>query len=76
MSDELGLTEGWKYSVLTDDIRSEGIFRGYAMIGTESAIVIQLDDGTMRMIPAASIFYIDLIGTGKRAEEKKHAYYG
>ena len=78
MSDEIGLTEGWRYSVAVKDTASEGIFRGYALIGTGSAIVLQLADGKTRMIPTANISYIDLIGTAERKEDKKKesVYYG
>ena len=82
MSDkELGLKEGWRYSVTTEkDPRSRGTFKGYAMLGSESAIVLQLSGGTVRLIPITRIVHIDLIGPGeqKRTEEKKpeSAYYG
>ena len=76
MSDEPGLTEGGRYSVKTKDTVSEGVFTGYAMIGTESAVMIRLDDGRTRMIPAVMIYHIDIIGTAERKEEKKQAYYG
>jgi hypothetical protein len=82
MSDaELGLTEGCRYSVVTDkNTRSRGMFKGYAMLGTESAIVLQISEGTTRIIPIASIIYIDLIGSGerKRQDDKKQesVYYG
>ena len=75
------MTEGWRYSVATDkDTRSEGMFKGYAMLGTESAIVLQMNEGVTRIIPMASIVFIDLIGSGdrKRTEDKKQesVYYG
>jgi len=78
---ELGLTEGWKYSVAIDKGPvSDGTFRGYTMLGTESAIVMQMSEGTTRIIPAASIIYIDLIESGERkpTNEKKpeSVYYG
>ena len=75
------MVEGWRYSVVTDkDSRSKGAFKGYAMLGSESAIVLQLSDGMTRLIPINSVVYIDLIESGERrkAEEKKpeSAYYG
>ena len=81
MSDnELTIVEGWKYSVSTEKDRFEGTFKGYAMIGSESAITMQLSDGTIRFVPISNIMYIDLMVSGdhKKAEEKRPepAYYG
>ena len=78
---ELGLTEGWKYSVIMDKGPvSDGTFKGYTMLGTESAIIIQMPEGTVRTIPVASIVYIDLVESGerKRQDEKRpeSVYYG
>jgi hypothetical protein len=78
--DEMGLTEEWMYSVTTENTGSKGTFKGYVMIGSESAIVLQLSDGIMRYIPITKIVHIDLIGPGerKRTDEKRPgpAYYG
>jgi hypothetical protein len=79
--EELGLTEGWTYSVVTDkDHTSKGTFKGYAMLGTESAVVLQMAEGTTRIIPIASIVYIDVSGTceRKRSDDKRpeSVYYG
>jgi len=71
---DTGLTEGWRYSVATDkDTRSEGVFKGYAMLGTESAVVLQMSGGTTRIIPVAGIVFIDLIESGerKRSDDKR-----
>ena len=74
------MVEGWKYSVSTEKDRFEGTFKGYAMIGSESAVAMQLSSGTIRFVPIANILYIDLTASGdqKKAEEKKPepAYYG
>jgi hypothetical protein len=80
VSDDLGLIEGWRYSITTEkDPRSKGIFKGYAMIGNESSIVMQLSGGVTRYIPIARVIHIDLLGSAeiKRTEEKKpeSAYY-
>jgi len=78
--EDLGLVEGWTYEVTAgEDTASKGIFKGYAMIGTESAIVLQMSK-TLRFIPVACIVHIDLPSPGerKKAEEKRPgpAYYG
>ena len=79
MSDQW-LTEGWKYSVATDeDQRSDGVFKGYAMLGTESAIVIQMQNDGIRIIPVASIIHIDLLESGDHKQDGKKpesVYYG
>ena len=75
---ELTMVEGWSYAISIEKDRFEGMFRGYAMIGSESAIAMQLADGTVRFVPVAKISYIDLTGSNeKRTEEKRPepAYY-
>ena len=57
---------------------SEGIFKGYALLGTESAIVLQMHNGKTRIIPVARIVHIDLLVTSdrKKDEKKPEPYYG
>jgi len=78
--EELGLAEGGRYSVTTEkDPRSRGIFKGYAMLGSESAIVLEMPGGRTRMIPISRIIHIDLLGPADRRKEEKRpesAYYG
>lgn len=78
---DLGMVEGWRYSVTTEkDSRSKGVFRGYAMLGSESAIVLQMTEGVTRLIPISRVIYIDLLEAGekKKKDESKPepAYYG
>ncbi|MDR0198836.1 MAG: hypothetical protein LBI08_03735 [Methanomassiliicoccaceae archaeon] len=76
---ELGLAEGARYSVTAEkDTVSEGIFKGYAMIGNESAIVLELPEGATRIIPVARIVHIDLLGAADRKKDGKRPepYYG
>jgi len=76
---ELGLTEGGRYSVAIEKgPDSEGIFKGYALLGTESAIVLQMHNGKTRIIPVARIVHIDLLVTSdrKKDEKKPESYYG
>jgi hypothetical protein len=72
------MVEGWTYAVSTEKDRFEGMFKGYAMIGSESAIAMQLSGGVTRFVPVANIMYIDLTASGGHKEEKKAepAYYG
>jgi len=81
VSDGTGLTEGWRYSVVAGkDSVSEGVFGGYTMLGSESAVILRMSDGVIRMIPVASIVYIDLIESGerRRPDDKRpeSVYYG
>ena len=73
------LTVGSMYSVnLPEDVTIRGSFAGYAMIGTESAIVLKVngDENKIRFIPVAQIVYIDLIQAAKpeRKERPEHLY--
>ena len=71
------LTVGSMYSVnLPEDVTIRGSFAGYAMIGTESAIVLKMDGDKIRFIPVAQILYIDLIEAAKpeRKERPEHLY--
>ncbi len=62
MSENYELTVGSRYSVeLPDDITIRGTFCGYSMIGTESAIVMKVENGRIRFIPVAQITYMDLL---------------
>jgi len=75
---ELTIVEGWTYAVSIEKDRFEGMFKGYAMIGSESAIALQLADGTLRFVPVAKITYMDLTGSSERRTEEKRpepAYY-
>ena len=75
----LGLTEGGRYSVAIEKgPDTEGMFKGYAMLGTESAIVLEMCNGKTRIIPISRIVHIDLLVTaGRKKDEKKpELYYG
>jgi len=76
---ELGLEEGGMYSVAIEKGQdSEGTFKGYAMLGNESAIVMQMHNGKTRIIPIARIVHIDLLVTAERTKDGKRSelYYG
>ena len=68
--DELEITKGWKYSVKnTRDEVIQGIFKGYSMIGSETAIVLEIPE-TMH-VPVSKILSITLIESGPAEEPKK-----
>ncbi len=72
------LTVESMYSVnLPEDVSVVGRFVGYSMIGTESAIVLRMNDDKIRFIPVAQIVYIDLLIEAEKSERKdrpEHLY--
>ncbi len=71
------LTAGSQYEVyIPEEDPICGRFAGYCMIGTESAIVMNMDGGKLRFIPVAQILYIDLLEAAKpeRKERPEHLY--
>ncbi len=70
--DVIALTKGSRYRVESMETRertkvTKGIFRGYATIGTDDAIVVELDDshqemkGKLRLIPLHVILAVDVM---------------
>jgi hypothetical protein len=78
---ELEIQKGAKYCIkVRDGNASEGIFRGFGMIGSESALVLEVD-GKLRFIAAAQIVTIDVLDCSScnKKEEKpkgRDIYYG
>ncbi len=73
------LTRGSRYRILSIETRekpmiSHGIFRGYATIGPDDAICLELDpshadlSGKIRLIPCHMVISIDVV---EQIEEKK-----
>jgi len=79
---DLEITKGWKYSVkIAEEDDVIGIFRGYSMVGSGSAIVIEMEGKKLRFILAEHILYMDLLETGLKEEVKSSKkgmdiYYG
>ena len=72
---------GAKYRVNHgDEEPTVGIFKGYSAMGTETAMVFEMEDGTLRFINLAQIIYLDLLeGAPKKQSKKKETgsvYYG
>lgn len=87
--DIISLTRGSRYRVESMETRdrpkvTKGIFRGYASIGTDDAIVIELDEshqelkGKLRLIPLHVILAVDILehvpGEGPKAEKPGTMY--
>ena len=75
------VTIGSKYSVnVGDDDPTIGVFKGYSAMGTETAMVFQLDDGKLRFINLQQIIYLDLLEDAPKKTPKKKdqgsVYYG
>ncbi len=88
--DILSLTKGSRYRIESMETRertkvTKGIFRGYATIGTDDALVIELDDshqelkGKLRLIPLHVVLAVDVLEhlPGEAAKvEKQGTMYG
>jgi hypothetical protein len=75
----VALTKGSRYRIQSVETRekpmvSHGIFRGYAAVGPDDAMCIELDEshrelkGKIRLIPCHMILSIDIV---EQIEEKK-----
>ena len=86
MPDEVvSLTKGSRYRIESMETRdrpkvTKGVFRGYATIGTDDAIVIELDDshqelkGKLRLIPLHVVLAVDVLEhvSGDAPKVEKH----
>lgn len=83
------LTKGSRYRIESMETREKplitnGIFKGYATIGPDDAVVMQLDEshtemaGRIRLIPCHMIIAIDVIHIveEEKKPEKPHTMYG
>ena len=78
------ITKGWKYQVnfaFANDSKSiKGTFKGYSMMGSETAVVIETTTG-LTFVPVNKIFSIVLLEQGKepakpKKKEEPGVYYG
>lgn len=83
MNGEFMISEGSKYRVNHgDEEPTTGVFKGFSALGADTAMVFELEDGTLRFISTAQIIYIDLLEKAERDEaaEKPQrvssVYYG
>lgn len=77
------VTVGSKYRVNHgDEELTEGVFKGFSALGTETAMVFELEDKTLRFINLAQIIYLDLLEDASPKEKKSKrkdtgsVYYG
>ncbi len=80
MEGEYVVSIGSKYSVdYGGEEPAVGVFKGYSAMGTETAMVFELENGTIRFISLAQIIYLDLLEAPKKASKRKETgsvYYG
>lgn len=77
---EFMLKAGGKYLVrIADEDDTIGIFKGYAALGGDVALVIELDKGKARFIPVCQVVYIDVLEAPESdvpEKKKMDLYYG
>src|SRR2546427_680742 len=75
------LDKGWTVEQLAAKLKvTKGVFRGYATIGTDDAIVVELDDshqelkGKLRLIPLHVVLAVDVLeqAPGESPKVEKH----
>ena len=74
------ITVGSKYLIRSaEDEDTIGVFAGYSMIGSESALVIRMDGGKIRFFMTSQITFMDLLessGDDERSKKKPEPFYG
>ena len=66
------LTVGSKYLIrLPDEDDTIGLFMGYTMIGTESAVVVKMDGDRIRLIPVTGLTFLDLLESASQEPEHR-----
>lgn len=79
VNSEMTLNIGGRYSVKVADVDDTvGTFKGYCALGVDTAIVIETDDGKVRLIPIPQIVLIDVLDSGapSKDERKTDVNYG
>lgn len=91
MSDEeaFSMTRGSRYAITslaarTQPLRTSGVFQGYTTVGTDDAVVMELDasheeaEGRIRVIPLHVILAIDVLEVAEeeKAEAQRETMYG
>ena len=71
MSDNFEIKIGSKYLIkIADQEDTIGHFAGYAMLGSESALVFRMDGDRIRYVPAGQIILMDLLEAADKEEKK------
>ena len=74
------ITPGSKYLIRSaEDEDTIGVFVGYSMIGSESALIIRMDGGRIRFFMVSQITYMDLLESSvddDRSKKVSEPFYG
>lgn len=72
-----GLKPGAEYRTVMDEEEVLGTFQGYTVIGAETALVFEDDEGII-YIPSASITFMRLVKQAPKEgpESPRETYYG
>jgi len=82
--ESLTLTKGSRYRIVSIETRekamvSHGVFKGYATIGPDEAISVELDDshkaesGKIRLVPCHMVLAVDVVEQLKEPKKESKA---
>ena len=79
--DAYSVSIGSKCSVdYGDEEPVKGVFKGYSAMGSETMMVFELEDGTLRFVNITQIIYLDLLEAApkksQKAKDSGSVYYG
>ncbi|MCQ2086400.1 MAG: hypothetical protein MJY54_03150 [archaeon] len=80
-TEKFTLNVNGKYLIrINEEEDTIGVFRGYSALGSDTAIVIEMDGGRIRLIPVSQVVYIDVLSSGefeiKDSDRNRGLYYG
>ncbi len=69
------LTKGSRYHLVIgtgggSTMEMEGEFVGYMQYGSDVALTMRLDSGSLRVVPSRSIIYLDIIDSKEEKDER------
>ena len=81
MSEDFSLVPGSRFLVdYGSDETMAAVFRGLSIMGGETAMVFQKDDGVLRYIPSSKIVFMDLLEAmcpvSNKPKDSGREYYG
>lgn len=81
MTEDFSLVPGSRFSVdYGAESPMEAILRGLSIVGGETALVFQMDNGVLRYIPSSKIVFMDLLKAGEtvsiKPKDSGREYYG
>lgn len=69
------LTKGSRYHLVIgtgggSTLEVEGEFVGYLQYGSDVALTMRLDSGSLRVVPSRSVIYLDILDSKEEREER------